>query len=172
MSSKLLTKYPVLVVGLLILYIAVTDMNRRGIFTSSNEKLNPSSCRSALVMLEKRAPDNWKLSCDKNSMTAVIPSLVDPKTYEGKRRTEAYYRDLANQIYFISKNSLNESLERTDFIIIHYKGIDRQINALTKGEDIAKFAQFETIDFILDHFQRTVEVQEVKKDAGGSATIE
>lgn len=164
---KFALKNPILIIGLILMFIFLNDLKKRGmlpdIFQSRTEKLKPVSCKSSLVMLEKRMDTNWKVACDDNNLVVIINSPLKRAEFPKEENfNAAVYRELANHIIFVSRNSLNESLERTFTVRMHLQADDLKLNALTKGEDIAQFANMKNPKFIREHFQKTVFVEEVK----------
>lgn len=112
-------------------------------------------------MLEKRVPATWDIECDADNLTVVIQTEL--KVAEAKNLKAALYRELANHLIFISKNTLNESLERTLMVRVHMVHPVMEINALTEGQYIAKLAYMKKPEFIANHLKATVQVQDKTK---------
>lgn len=90
-------------------------------------------------------------------MTVTIHSQLDAEKYP---LPHALYRELANNLQFIARNSLNESLERTLIIRVHVIHSQMEINAITEGKDLAKLATLKRPEFIAEHLRATVQVQD------------
>ncbi|MDD0853859.1 hypothetical protein HBN50_12175 [Halobacteriovorax sp. GB3] len=165
MMLKTLMKNPVLMVGILLMFIFLSSLREKGIFSSRTEKLTPTSCKATLVMLEKRIPGSWTTKCFKNNMQILINSTVDiSKLKNGEKDLKAaLYRDFANDLVFIAKNSPVDTLERTDAITIRVEHDLLRINAATMGKDLIKLSTMKSNRFIKDHLKATVKIQEVKK---------
>lgn len=164
MFIKALLKNPIFILGLLLLFIAYSDMNRRGIFKSRNESLTATSCRSALVMLDKRVAANWNNFCEGNNLAIEIESELKVQDFKTPNEFKAaLYRELANNLIFVARNTLNESLERTLFVRLRLKTDSLEINALSEGKNAAKFKTLKNPQIIAEHFKHTVSVQEKKR---------
>ena len=152
-----LIKNPILAIGILMISILLFDLSRRGILPLVSNKIIATSCKSVLVMLKKRTPRTWELKCKNNNMTVTIRSLLDSKTHP---LPDALYRELANNLQFIARNGLHESLERTLVIRVHVVHPQMEINAITEGKDLAKLANLTKAEFITEHLKATVQVQD------------
>lgn len=147
---------PILAIGILAITILALDLSRRG-FLFKNEKYKATSCKSAIVMLEKRAPSTWEINCKDNVLVVEIKS--DIKTPEPKNLQAALFRQMANDIIFIAKNSLNESLERTTMIRLRIIHRNYELNALSEGKYIAKMATMNKPEFIAEQLKNFVKTQ-------------
>ena len=157
MFWKPLMKNPILAIGIIMVSILLFELSRRGILPLMSDKIIATSCKSALVMLKKRAPDTWKLECKNNNMTVTVHSQLDANKYP---LPKTLYRQLANNLQFIAQNSLSESLERTLIIRVHVIHPQMQINAITEGKDLIRLAALKRPEFITQHLKATVQVQD------------
>lgn len=150
---------PILAIGLimfgLFLYQVGTDQ-KWSIF--SNDKLIPTSCKGVLVKLEKGIPENWKAFCEGNNMAIEINEVTIPPGASNLRTL--MYRQLANHMSFVARNSHSDILEKVFFVrfkLTHPKMI---INAVTEGKFIVKLKTLDTPDHIMAHLKSTVQVKE------------
>lgn len=159
MFLNLLTKKPMLTLG--VLMILTVWLGSTGYINLFNPKLRPTSCRAALVKLERTVPQNWQLSCSDNNMNVVVRELsVKP---DEKEFRAALYRQLANYLVELARNSQVDILEKV--FIIHFK-IEHpklEINAITEGKYVAKLLTLSSPQFIMDHLKQTVQVKETVK---------
>lgn len=154
-------KKPILPIGILITYILIHDLSERGIINLSKRKeiLKATSCRAVLVKLDRRIPKNWKTSCKDNNLTITINKNLD--NLKNKKNVKQYlYRELANDIIYTAKTSPNDNLERVLSVRFILKSKKMVINAITFGEDIAKFYTLKSKKLILKHLKNTVHVKE------------
>ncbi len=164
MIAKVLFKNPILMIGILMVTILLLTLNKKGMFFNRTELLKATSCNSVLVMLNKRTPETWTNKCRENNLEVNIESTLKPKQLKDPNTMKAVlYRELANNLIFISKNSLNESLERVLFVSVKINSQKMEINALTEGKYIAKLATMKNSKFISDHLKKTVKVKEIIK---------
>jgi hypothetical protein len=157
-----LMKKPVLMIGiimfLLFLY-QVASKEKWGIF--ANSKLIPTSCRGVLVGLERRIPENWKVFCEGNNLAVEIKELSIPEDVENIR--PLLYRQLANHMAFLARNSANDILEKVFFVRFHLVHDKMTIDAVTEGKFIVKLSTLENSEHIMTHLKSTVQVKETVK---------
>ncbi len=157
-----LMKKPVLMIGiimfLLFLY-QVASKEKWGIF--ANSKLIPTSCRGVLVGLERRIPENWKVFCEGNNLAVEIKELAIPEDVENIR--PLLYRQLANHMAFLARNSANDILEKVFFVRFHLVHDKMTIDAVTEGKFIVKLSTLENSEHIMTHLKSTVQVKETVK---------
>jgi hypothetical protein len=167
MILKTLIKNPALMIGILLMGIFVMDLHRRGILGTPREKLTPSSCKAVRVMLDRRIPASWKSDCEGQTfnnlsvdITFVAPSDEALAKLEGNALRALLYRELANDLAVIARNSPSDNLERTDYIRVKLIHPKLEINALTEGRHIVKLATLTDPKLIAEHLKVTVKVQE------------
>ena len=164
MISKALSKKPFFFIGAFIVAMVFYDLNRKGLLPNRTRGIEATSCKSALVMLDKRKPATWKTSCNENNLEAEI-TLDTPRTaFTDEHKSKVYmYRELANGLVFLAKNCLNESLERVDRITVKVESSFMRIEAKSEGKHVAKLATMKDGEFIANHLQATVKVKESLK---------
>ena len=160
MLLKSLLKNPILGLGILFFIIFILDLERRnGFLKKRAESVQAVSCRGVLVMLNRRIPETWETKCEGNNL-AVEVEFQAPSSNGITAIKTAMYRDLANHLQFISKNSLPETLENVGIVrfkIMHEK---LDINAVTNGESLARLRGISNPKFLAEQLQTTVRVQE------------
>lgn len=162
---KLLNK-PVLAVGILMAYIFTYQLVQKGYFSNRTKLLRATSCNAVLVKLNRRIPKEWTTLCDYNNLTVSIPVTIpdtEPLKDPNNRKT-FLYRELANHLIHISKNSPNDNLEQTLMVRVILESDDLIINALTEGKYLATFATLKTPELIKKHLKSVVKVIESKKE--------
>ncbi len=156
MVVKILWEKPILTIGILMFSIFLFQV-------SKNKSYIATSCRSTLVMLEKRVPVTWKCSCLKNELTVdVLETEVGDHQNTQDLRMKLY-RNMANHLIFIAKNSPQDSLERVDIIrlrLIHPKVV---IQAFSLGKNAVKLSTITSKKFIAEHLKATVKIKETFK---------
>jgi hypothetical protein len=159
MFLNLLLKKPWLTLG--ILMMLTVWMGSTGYINLFNPKLKPTSCKAALVKLERTLPQNWKLSCSDNNMNVEVNEL-QIKSDEKEFKT-ALYRQMANYLVELARNSEADILAKV--FIIHFKLTHpkMEINAISEGKYIAKLTTLSSPQFIMDHLKQTVQVKETIK---------
>ncbi len=159
MFAKSLFKNPVLTIGIILFGMFLFQVAKKeewGIF--KNDKLNTTSCRGALVRIEKKVPANWKVYCEGNNLAVEIKETIIPA--DAKDFKTLMYRDLANHMSFIARISQTDILEKVFFVRFKLSHPKMDLNAVTEGKFIVKLATLDTPEHIKAHLQNTVQVQE------------
>ncbi len=145
------------------MFIFLYNLNKKyGFLDRRGELLQAKSCTALLVKLSRRIPDNWDAKCEKNSLAIIIDFKLNPKKLKNKVSIkEVLYREMANNLIHIAKNSPSDNLERTDYVRIKLKHELLTINALTQGKGLVKFQTLTSPRMIAEHLKTTVRVQEV-----------
>lgn len=137
--------------------------NWKKLFGNYTEKLTPTSCKALMVKLERRIPKEWKAKCEGNNL-AVEYDLKFPSNFRKdvpNPMRQYIYRDLANSLSIIAKNSPEDNLERTDIVRLKIQTEILIINAVTEGKMLAKLYHLTDANLIAKHLKATVQVQEV-----------
>jgi len=155
-------KNPILFIGI-ILFITFVMTNRDQLFDRKN-KIRPTSCRSVLVMLEKRIPKYWKTTCDKNNLlTEIDGTSLFPTTLKIEDERTNSYRELANAFVFLAKNSPSDGIERVDTVTISLNTLHFTVAGKSEGKNVVKFQTLKEEENIVAHLKLTVLTQELKK---------
>jgi len=148
--------------------IFLFQLNQKGYFGERREKLMATSCRASLVKLDRRIPSSWATKCEGNNMAVEIPLTfeIDKKLSkkEADLKLRAFmYRELANNLVVVAKNSPSDNLERTDFVRLRMTHKKLEINALTEGRYLVKLATIKNKRLLGEHLKTTVNVKETFK---------
>ncbi|MAF77880.1 MAG: hypothetical protein CME63_03665 [Halobacteriovoraceae bacterium] len=172
MPLRSLMKNPMLVVGVLMMMIFLFQAGKKfNWWESRRQKLMPSSCKAVLVKLERRIPENWQTSCEGkifNNLAVEINYPVLEKQEKQKDQAKSnkdrvrslLYREMANDLISIAKNSPSDNLEKTDIVRIKLIHPEMTINAVTEGKYIVKLQTLRDKRLIAEHLKVTVQVQE------------
>lgn len=164
MAIKYMMKNPILMVGILFMAIFLLSLKNKGFFSDRNDKLKATSCSAALIMLNKRIPQTWHTKCTDNNLVVIIDTNhLASKQPNLKRLRPIFYRELANNLIFISKNSANDSLERVFMVSMKMFSDKLTLNAVTEGRYLARLGSLKSPKFIAEHLRSTVQTQEVVK---------
>lgn len=152
-------KNPMFMIGVLMMFIFLWNISsENGAFSKRAELLQAHSCRAVLVKLDRRIPSSWRTKCDGNNLVVEINKTL-PSLVEGVSLEQALYRELANDLMHISRNSPQDNLERTHYITVRMKYRNIQINSLTEGRFLAKLSQLTEPRIIAEHLHATVQTQ-------------
>ncbi|GAB4009973.1 MAG: hypothetical protein Fur0010_01660 [Bdellovibrio sp.] len=166
MILKTIMKNPVLMIGILFMAIFLMEANRRG-HLGKREKMVPSSCRAVRIMLDKRIPANFKTECigsDFNHLKVEVDyQLQEKEPTPMEKLRPILYREVANYLIFIAKNSPSDNLERTREVQLTLNHKNISINAMSEGQYLAKLSTLTDKQLIAQHMKTTVLVQEIKK---------
>jgi hypothetical protein len=162
MLYRHMNKKPILVLGALMMLIMLLNLFQSDMFKEYRDKLKTTSCRAVIVNLEKRIPASWDISCKENIITLVVPN--ETQVVEANLRP-LLYREMANTLMFVAKESPEENLERTFSVIVRIVHPELTINSLITGANLVKLRNMQTPELIAEHLKSSVTVQEVSPNS-------
>ncbi len=157
-----LMKKPVLAIGIILFGLFIMQVSKKekwGLF--QNDRLIPTSCRAALVRIEKKIPANWEVSCEGNNLAVEIKEVGVPE--KATNLQPLMYRQLANHMSFIARVSQADILEKVLFVRFKLTHPKLEINAVTEGKFIVKLVSLDNPEHIMTHLKSTVQVKETVK---------
>lgn len=157
-----LMKKPVLAIGIILFGLFIMQVSKKekwGIF--HNDRLNPTSCKAALVRIAKKIPANWEVFCEGNNLAVEINEVGVPE--KASNLQPLMYRQLANHMNFIARVSQADILEKVDFVRFKLTHPKLEINAVTEGKFIVKLVSLDNPEHIMTHLKSTVQVKEKVK---------
>jgi hypothetical protein len=154
-----LLKNPILAIGILLFAIFIMQLGSQGKLKSlRNEKLIPTSCKAAIVKIQRTTPGNWNVFCESNNMAVEIEENMIPP--DAQNIKSLMYRQLANHMSYLARASEPDILEKVHLIRLKMVHSQMEINAVTEGKFIVKLVNLESPDHIMAHLKSTVQVQE------------
>jgi hypothetical protein len=170
MAFRWMMKNPVFMIGVILMGLFITSQVREG-GTGYRESLTPTSCKAVLVKLDRRIPKTWETKCTRNNLHITMKKSITPNLEDlgenpdieliKSRYRQVFYRELANDLILLAKNSPEGNLERTEIVTVKLMHPELEIGAMTEGRFVVKFATLTDIKLIMEHLQETVQVQEV-----------
>lgn len=175
MFTKNIMKFPVLIMGLVMFGIFISQDTTKVWWNKAKARYIPSTCKSVIERVQKHSPDDWQLECHTTQFLVVtIPFNKNVKKKELLR--VAMYRQIAN-IYkeFATHSNIPleyaedgkrkvyneiETLERLENIQINLAHKDLKIITQSDGQAIAKFLKLKRQEDIANHLKLTVKVRE------------
>jgi hypothetical protein len=157
-----LMKKPVLAIGIILFSLFLMQVSKKekwGIF--HNDRLIPTSCRAALVRIEKKIPANWEVFCEGNNLAVEIDEIGVPE--KATNLQPLMYRQLANHMSFIARVSQADILEKVFLVRFKLTHPKLEINAITEGKFIVKLVSLDNPEHIMTHLKSTVQVKETVK---------
>ena len=160
-----LLKKPVLAIGILFVIILMFQLKNSGYFEKRSTMYTASSCKAITIKLNRVMPKDWKTECsghfaDKTDTLSIkVPSEIKDGTPSDQIRVLTY-REMANHLSFISKNSPLDNLEKLSWVklsIIHSSG---QADGVTQGNLLAKMSSIKTPQGLIDHLKASVQVKD------------
>jgi hypothetical protein len=157
-----LLKNPILAIGVLLFAVFIMQLGSKGKLTFlRNEKLIPTSCKAAIVKIQRKTPGNWNVFCEQNNMAVEIQEVNVPA--DAQQLQTLMYRQLANHMSYLARVSEPDILEKVYIIRIRLTHPAIEINAVTEGKYIVKLINLESPDHIMAHLKSTVQVKETLK---------
>lgn len=175
MFAKNTMKYPILVMGLIMFGIFLSQETTHKWWAKQKTRFIPSTCKAVMERVEKKAPSNWELECLAVNFLKV--DIEFDKTIKDPKKTRmVMYRQLANlysqfaqfanvPLPYVEDNKTKvyneiETLERLQIIQINLKGPKLLITSQSDGQAVAKFITLKRTQEIAEHLKLTVKVGE------------
>lgn len=155
-------KYPVLVIGLVLFVLFITDPKTKKYWEKSQRRFIPSTCDAVMDRVEPKAPNNWKFDCPGTQLLIINISSKDIKNAPNYR--VLMYRSLANSLKKLAEYSNIETLEylkNIEMILTHPK---LTIKSKTDGQAVAGLIKLSDQADIARHLKLTVKVKEFVQD--------
>ena len=177
MFARNTMKYPVLVMGLIMFGIFLSQDTTKKWWNKQKARLIPSTCKAVIDRVQKKAPRGWEMECLNTKFLTL--SINFNKEAKSKRLLRvAMYRELAN-IYTQFAQFANvplkyiedgkektyneiETLEHLNDIQIKLKHSTLEINSQSDGQAVARFLVIKRPAQIAEHLRLTVKVSEKK----------
>lgn len=166
MPLKSLMKNPILAIGILFSIIFLFQAGEKfNWWESRRKKLMPSSCKAVRVKLDRRIPANWSSKCEGSDFNSLAVEINYPQEKQKKIKDinilrKLVYRELANDLILIAKNSPSDNLERTNMVRVRFIHPELRVDALTEGKYIVKLQTLKSKELIAEHLKVTVQVKE------------
>ncbi len=153
-------KYPSFFIVLILIYLY---FNPPQMLKRRRQLFEGTACIAGLIKLEKKVEKNWKTECVENNLKVNI-SVEIPATLKDLNKKRAYFfRELANHLVFISKNTPEANLENIKSIHVILASSDFTVEALTRGIYLVKLNTLKSPEAIKEHLKNTVQVKETVK---------
>jgi len=153
-------KYPSFFIALILIYLY---FNPPEMLKRRKQLFEGTACIAGLVKLEKKVEKNWKTECVENNLKVNI-FVETPVTLNDLNKKRAYFfRELANYLVFISKNTPEANLENIKSIHVVFSSKDFSVEALTRGSSLVKLNTLKSPEAIREHLKNTVQVKETVK---------
>lgn|GEM_PF-690933 len=168
----LATKHPILMIGILFLAIFIMRIDWKKHYQAHNNALKAHSCNAVLIPLNRRIPQTWKANCKENDLEVTttlddqtIDSVLKKVNLNGQTERELvvkkiHYKELANSLVHISRQSPNYTLERTGYVTVYLATRHLKLAAYTHGKYLFKLASLTDPQMISEHLKATVQIKE------------
>jgi hypothetical protein len=170
-------KYPVLVMGVILFSIFLSQDTTKKWWKAQMRRFTPSTCDAVKDKVNKTSPGNWEMECP-TTQHLILTVDFDEKAKNYSTQRVMMYRQLAN-IYSKFAHLANtrleyvedgkrlhydeiESLERLQVVRIILKNEQLIITSQSDGQAVAKFLKIKRPQQIAEHLKLTVKVSEKK----------
>ena len=157
-------KKPILSIGILFFIIFLFQLNKSGYFEKRRKVFSAASCTAVVVKLKKVVDSSWSLECNghfadrTDTLEVKVNLLPQPNA---KISTKAFaYREMANKLSFISKNSPTDNLERLSWVKISIILPEGQADGVVSGILLSKMRTLKTQEGLIGHLQNSVNVKD------------
>lgn len=142
MIWKKALKYPVLIMGIIMFGVYVSDTKTKHYWKKWKTRYIPNKCDTVVERAAPKAPDNWTFHCPETQLLLIrIPYKEKPEDKFPVTRTKMY-RLLANSVEELSFISNPEAINHLKTIKFNLKSDRLQILGKTDGEAIVEIRKF------------------------------
>lgn len=156
-------KYPVLITGIIMFILFVTNENTKIWWHDVSTRFIPSTCRSLKERLELIKPEHWNQLYCTTTEDLVLRIKFKEAPVDQKHLKALYYRALANELQHFSRVTNPETLEHLRSLKLFLKGKELGILAQTDGQALMRLSQLKDSEEIANHLKLTVKVKEIEK---------
>lgn len=155
-------KYPMLIAGIIMFVIFVTDNDTQSLWYKYKYRFIPNTCQTVLDRSESQFPSEWKVSCPGTELMVIEISITTNASSMPKLR-QLLYRTLANAYVLLANKTNIETFEMLKNIHINIKHPQIDIHSESSGHAVAKFYKMTNKAQISEHLKTFVRVQEKMK---------
>ena len=157
-------KNPILSIGILFFIIFLFQLNKSGYFEKRRKVYSAASCTAVVVKLKKVVDNNWSLECnghfaDRTDTLEVMIKLQSSPEMKLTQKAFAY-REMANYLSFVAKNSPSDNLERLSWVKISILTFEGQADGVVSGISLSKMRTLKTQEGLMGHLQNSVSVKD------------
>jgi hypothetical protein len=150
-------KYPILMVGILMFTIFITNTETQKWLGKHFDRFKPSNCRVQLERVEDNMKYDWDVECHNEALKITQDYTLKDSKFTLKQQM---YRQIANNYAHLAQLSNPETLELIQQVYIILKHPDLNISSESKGSEIIKFNDLKTQEDMMRHLKFTVKVKE------------
>lgn len=177
MLLKGIMKNPVLIMGIVLFGLFLSQATTKDWWTKQKRRFTPSTCDVIKDKVLKKSPDNWEIECPTTQLL-ILNIAFGKKAKDFKQQRIMMYRQLANnytkfaqlantRLYYVEDGKRKhydeiESLERLQVIRINMRNELLEITSQSDGEAVSKFINIKRPEQIAQHLKLTVRVSEKK----------
>ena len=159
-----LIKKPILSIGILFFIIFLFQLNKSGYFEKRRKVFSAASCTAITVKLKKIVDNKWNLECtghfaDRTDTLEVKINIESDPNNQLSPKTLTY-REMANNLSFISKNAPSDNLERLSWVKISIILQQGQADGVVSGMALSKMRTLKTQEGLMGHLQNSVSVKD------------
>lgn len=153
-------KYPVLITGIIMFILFISNEKTKIWWNEVSMRYIPSTCKSLKDRLDNKSPDHWKLYCT-TTEDMVLKVKFKSKAVDEQNTRSLYYRVLANELKTFALFANPETLVHLNSLKLYLKGKDLRILAKTDGEALVRLREIKDKDIMAKHLKLTVKVKEL-----------
>lgn len=153
-------KYPVLVVGIVLFTLFITNPKTKEYWQKHTKRFIPNSCTAIKSRIEKQAPDNWEIECPGTvRLVLKVHFNIDVKDQDTLR--PALYREMANTYVKLANLSNPETMAWIKIVEIDIVYESGKIHSVSDGQALVELRSKRTQRDIANHLKLTVKVKEL-----------
>jgi len=155
-------KYPVLVIGIVMFGLFITNPKTKEWWSTVGRNRIPNTCRVIKDRVAPKAPKSWSFNCP-TTKKLVIDIEYETLPKEPKNLRQILYKKLANSLTKLGGWSNLETLEFLHTLKLNINHPKLIIKSQTDGQAIVELMVKKNQIDIARHLKLTVKVKEIKK---------
>lgn len=162
MIWKKALKYPVLIVGIVLFGLYLTNNSTKEFWRKVNRRYKPSTCDVTMDRVRPKAPANWAFECETLQLLIINVDFKEIKNNNLSLRQEMY-RELANDLKKLGHYSNLETLSFLKKVKMNIINKNLEVHSMTSGQAIVELTRLSDQQSIARHLKLTVKIKEVTK---------
>lgn len=155
-------KYPVLIIGIILFALYLSNSNTKDFWKKIDRRYKPSTCDVTVDRVKPKAPKNWSFNCE-TLQYLIVDIKYDKKLNPNLSLKQQLYYELANHLVKLGQFSNLETMSYLRKIKMNIITDQLTIESVTDGKTIVKLVNSENRRILLEHLKIGVRVKEVRK---------
>lgn len=155
-------KYPVLIVGIVLFAIFLSNPKTKDYWKKVQRRYKPSTCDAIVDKIISKVPKNWQLRCE--SVQLLILNIEHTKVLNnGLTLKQEMYRELANNLIRLGRLSNLETMSYLQVIQLNIHHPNLTVESVTNGKSLVEILSKKDPKAMARIIELTVKIKEIIK---------